>query len=146
MFIKELEHLLDPKTWRKNHDWLIPPDFYGRDSLTWVDTDVTEDEEAYRIDADLPGVSEDDITITVSEDILNIKGARNSEKRAKLTPKEQRYLKLNRDFKLPEDADQAKIKATLTHGVLNVLIPKLKKPDPKIIPITTKKTPKSEPP
>ena len=122
-----------------------PRDIHGRN---WVNVDVTEGEESYLIEADLPGLGEGDVSVVIRENTLNVKASREVKKRNKMTSYERRSLKIDRNFRLPADADEAKIKATLDDGVLAIMIPKLEKIDSKVIKISTRKAegPVKEPP
>jgi len=89
-----------------------------------------EGEFAYHIEVDLPGMSKDDIDIQIEDNNLIISG----ERKIKEELKEENYYKIEssygtfkRSFSLPEDADIENIHASSTDGVLEVVIPKLKK-------------------
>jgi HSP20 family protein len=90
-----------------------------------------EGEFAYHIDADLPGIKKKDIVVDIHKDILTISG----ERKLKEEVKEEDYYKVetsfgkfSRSFTLPDDADIENIEANSDNGVLEVVIPKLKKP------------------
>ncbi len=89
-----------------------------------------EGEFAYHVDADLPGIKKKDITVDIHKDILTISG----ERKLKEEVKEEDYYKVetsfgkfSRSFTLPDDADIENIEANCDNGVLEVIIPKLKK-------------------
>lgn len=89
--------------------------------------DVTEDESAYKITAELPGLTEKDIEVSMSGDNLVLKG----EKRQDKTEKSENYYLSERSFgafrrvfRLPEGVEHDKIAATFTHGVLTLTLPK----------------------
>ncbi len=89
-----------------------------------------EGEFAYHIDVDLPGVKKEDIKIDVKDGLLTISG----ERKLKNEIKEEDYYKVetsfgkfSRSFTLPDDADIENIEASSQDGVLEVVIPKLKK-------------------
>lgn len=78
--------------------------------------DVREEEKQSIIDAELPGMDEKDIKITVSNSVLTIKGERKTE----------RYNKsFVRSFTLPLSMDSEKIEASFDRGILTVKIPKM---------------------
>lgn len=89
-----------------------------------------EGEFAYHVDADLPGIKKKDITVDIHKDVLTISG----ERKLKEEVKEEDYYKVetsfgkfSRSFTLPDDADIENIEANCDNGVLEVIIPKLKK-------------------
>ncbi len=86
-----------------------------------------EDDKAYYVHADLPGVSKEDISIDLKDNVLTISG----ERKHKEEVKEKDYYKLEsfygrfqRSFTLPENVDINAIDAASENGVLNVTIPK----------------------
>jgi HSP20 family protein len=89
--------------------------------------DVAEDEKAYTITAELPGVSENDIEVSVDDDMLVIKGEKRQEKNEH---EKNRYLSercygaFQRMFSLPRGADGNKVEARFQNGVLVVTVPK----------------------
>jgi HSP20 family protein len=95
---------------------------------------VSEDDTAYSIAAELPGLEKGDIEITMHEGKLEIKGEKkekHEEKKGNLVRKEFSSSSYSRVFQLPDNADQdADIDATLEKGILNIKIPK-KEQEPK---------------
>jgi HSP20 family protein len=89
--------------------------------------DVTEDENAYKIAAELPGMSEKDIDVTVSGDVLVIKGEKRQEREQKEKNRylsERSYGAFQRSFSLPDGVDREKIGAQFSKGVLTLTLPK----------------------
>ncbi len=89
-----------------------------------------EDENAYYIEVDLPGVKKEDIKVDIKDNTLTISG----ERKLKEEVKEDDYYKIEtaigkftRTFTLPEDADIENIDAKSENGVLEIVIPKKKK-------------------
>ncbi|RLK51437.1 heat shock protein Hsp20 [Alkalispirillum mobile] len=89
--------------------------------------DISEDEKAYHIHADLPGVAPEDIEISMDQGVLAIKGSRESES----TESEQGWKRVERArgtfyrrFSLPESVDAENIEARSRNGVLEVTVPK----------------------
>ncbi len=87
--------------------------------------------DAYEITVELPGVEEKDIAVEVHGDQVTITGEKRAEREE--TGKdyyfsERSFGRFRRAFRLPADADAAKISATNKDGVLTVAIPKLKEP------------------
>jgi HSP20 family protein len=89
--------------------------------------DVTEDEKTYKVTAELPGLEEKDVDVTMSGDILTLKGEKRQEKEEKNKNwyvSERAYGSFQRTFALPEGVDREKIAATFAKGVLTVTLPK----------------------
>lgn len=88
-----------------------------------------EGKEAYHIDVDLPGMSKDDVEISVDKNILTISGKRevkNEVKEQDYYKIESSYGKFSRSFTLPEKVDIENIRAASQDGVFEIIIPKLK--------------------
>jgi HSP20 family protein len=89
--------------------------------------DITEDDKAYKIEAELPGVSEKDVDVSISGDTLVLKGERREEREEKEKNRylsERSYGVFRRSFVLPEDVDRDKIAASFSKGVLTITLPK----------------------
>ena len=96
-------------------------------SLADVKFDIGEDDKAIEISAEMPGMDEDDVDLTLSDGVLTIKGEKKAEHEEKdknyhLT--ERRYGAFQRSFRLPDTVDEGKVKASFDKGVLKVLLPK----------------------
>jgi HSP20 family protein len=94
--------------------------------------DVSETDDTYEVKADLPGVEEKDIDLTLSRGTLTIKGERKSEKEEK----DKNFVRVERDYgaferivALGDDIDEDKISASHDKGVLTVTM--AKKPEAK---------------
>ncbi len=90
--------------------------------------DVTEDDKAFHVKAEIPGVDKDDIDITVDGNQVTISAEVKREKSSKDGEKEiytERYFgKTYRSFTLPGDFDGDKAEAGLDDGVLALSLPK----------------------
>lgn len=89
--------------------------------------DIHEDEDKYTVTADLPGLQKEDISLSVMDNILTIKGERKKERES--TDKgyhriERAYGTFQRAFQIPGGVDGAKVEAKFEHGVLTVSLPK----------------------
>jgi HSP20 family protein len=129
-------------SWR----WPLRRRFFGvepfwRGEVSWGTlpaVDVAEDDKAYEITAELPGMEEKDIALTVSGDTLSITGEKSDEKEEQKKDyylSERRYGSFERSFRLPDGVDADKIEATFKKGVLTVTLPKrpeAQKPEKKI--------------
>jgi HSP20 family protein len=99
---------------------------------------VVERQEAYFISADVPGVREDDIDVTVQDNHLVISGSRNAEERKEgdnYYVYERRYGNFSRAFSLPDNADAESVEADMKNGVLEVRIAKRESARPRKVPL-----------
>ena len=89
--------------------------------------EVKETAEALVVRADLPGVKEEDLDISLHNSVLSISGTRQAEERKdgeSYYLYERQYGSFSRSFALPDTADAEKIEANLTGGVLTLTIGK----------------------
>ncbi|HYB08926.1 MAG TPA: Hsp20/alpha crystallin family protein [Alphaproteobacteria bacterium] len=89
--------------------------------------DVSETADSYRIEAELPGIDEKDIKVSVSDGILSIKGEKKAEREEKgrdYRLSERSYGTIQRSFALPDGIDEEKIAAAFSKGVLTLTLPK----------------------
>lgn len=88
---------------------------------------VTETDDAYQIEADLPGMDEKDIELKVADGVLTISGERKEsqeEKKKDYHLMERSYGAFQRSFALPDNVVEDKIDAKFAKGVLTVTLPK----------------------
>jgi len=103
--------------------------------------DIREEEEKYRLEAEMPGIDEKDINVKIENDLLTIsteKDEKNEEKKKGYVLKERRSSSFSRGFVLPKGIDREKIEATMKNGVLTLDIPKAPEAKPKNITIKVK--------
>ena len=89
--------------------------------------DVSGDERGYQVSLDVPGLTEDDLTLEIADDLLVIKGqkeARSEDKDKHYYRVERSYGSFRRTLSLPDDADAGAISAKLDKGVLRLEIPR----------------------
>ncbi len=89
--------------------------------------DISENETAFTLLADIPGVDPKDIEISMEKSVLSIKGERYSEdveEKENYRRVERQSGQFYRRFTLPDSADADKIEAKSEHGVLKITIPK----------------------
>ncbi|MFM1815543.1 MAG: hypothetical protein RLZ98_2238 [Pseudomonadota bacterium] len=89
--------------------------------------DVRETETEFVVEAELPGMDEKDVSVTLNNGILTLKGEKKSEREEKkddyhLT--ERSYGSFQRSFKIEDTIDADKVKAAFEKGVLKVTLPK----------------------
>ena len=102
---------------------------------TWVpEVDIFEDEKAYHLSVDLPGIKAEEIEVTAHDGILTIKGDREAVLEDKELKRSERvYGSFLREFSMPDTADLENIKASSQHGVLDIEVPKVTKSEPRRI-------------
>jgi HSP20 family protein len=89
--------------------------------------DVSETDAEMIVEAELPGVEEKDIDVTLADKLLTIRGEKKREKQEKKKDYrliERSYGAFSRSMTLPFDADPKKIKASFKDGVLRIALPK----------------------
>ena len=104
--------------------------------------EMFDKEDKYVVKAELPGMKEEDIDVSISDDTLTIKGERQSENEVKEENYyccERSYGSFFRSITLPTNVDTKKIEANYESGVLEIGLPKVAEVKPKKISISTKK-------
>lgn len=89
--------------------------------------DVRESEKEITIEAELPGIEEKDVAITLRDGVLSIEGEKKSsreESRDEMHVSERSYGSFQRAFRVPETVDIEKVAARFDKGVLTVTMPK----------------------
>ncbi len=100
--------------------------------------DITEKDDSYIMKAELPGISKEDVKITLKENHLTIHGEKKKEKEEKdknYFRSERVYGSFQRTFTLPSSVRVEKIEANFKDGVLTIEIPKVEEAKPKEIEI-----------
>ena len=93
-----------------------------------------EDDNAYHIEVDLPGVKKEDLHVDISDGVLTVSGERKYKKEIKekdYYKVESSFGKFERSFRLPDDVNEDDIKAETKDGVLEIALPKVKKEEKK---------------
>jgi HSP20 family protein len=89
--------------------------------------EVSETDEEFRVKAELPGLDEKDIEVTIDRDLLTIRGEKRreqEEKKRNYSLSEMNYGQFSRTFPLPECVDRDNAKAQFKKGVLTLTLPK----------------------
>ena len=98
--------------------------------------DVKEDDNQFTVEADLPGLTEKDIDVTVEGDLLTFSLKQTEEKKEEEDSyiiRERQHMSFSRSFTLPKNIDREKIKANFKNGVLTLVLPKTPEAKPKQI-------------
>src|SRR5262252_9353623 len=89
--------------------------------------DMSEDDKAYKISAELPGLDAKDVEVSVSGERLVLKGEKRQEKEEKEKNyyfSERAYGSFQRAFEMPASVDREKVSADFAKGVLTITLPK----------------------
>jgi HSP20 family molecular chaperone IbpA len=100
--------------------------------------DVVETDADIRLWADMPGVDESSVEVHLKEDVLSIEGRVSTEDYAELMPLYTEYKVGNyaQRFAVSPTIDSDAIRATMRHGVLELVLPKLAEARPRRIDVT----------
>ena len=107
--------------------WVKPFAFPPGTELS-IKVDVKEDDKAYTVRADIPGVKKEDIQVDVDGNMVSLRAEAKQEKEEKKGEKviysERSYGMASRSFSLPAEVDAKATKAEYKDGVLNLTLPK----------------------
>jgi len=114
--------------------WLINSGVSGRlsRSPTWAPpAEIYETQEAYVVNLELPGLGQEDVKVTQTNNIISVRGSRrfkrgNEEEEAVYHSSERLYGNFERLFPLPENVQQERIRNKFSDGILQITIPKAK--------------------
>ena len=131
----EINRLFDriPGGRRRGDAWPDPWSWDPFAGLEWPaggglgKTDLSETDEGYELQVDLPGMKKDDVSVDLSDGILTISGERSDEredKRKGYYLSERSYGSVRRSFRVPESVDTDRIGAEFRDGVLTLTMPR----------------------
>ncbi|HTT75437.1 MAG TPA: Hsp20/alpha crystallin family protein [Candidatus Binataceae bacterium] len=120
---KEKQQLAQPQEQTRPGRYYVP------------DVNIYEFDDSLKLWADMPGVNEKDVNVTLNDGVLTIAGQVATGMYAGLRPLYTEYNVGNyyREFALNEDIDESKIKAKIRNGVLELELPKKEKAQPRQI-------------
>ncbi|MBW1678258.1 MAG: Hsp20 family protein [Deltaproteobacteria bacterium] len=104
--------------------WALTTDVFATD---WPRADMDETDEEIRITAELPGVDKDNIDVSVTEDMITIRGEKKDQEEKKgrgYYKLERSYGSFQRSFYLPCEVESDSVDASFKDGVLTVKLPK----------------------
>ena len=100
--------------------------------------DVEEKADAYIVRANLPGISQDNVSVNIHEDVLSISAetaAENRDETSTMLIRERRFGKLSRSLRFPSNVDGDAAQASYENGVLSITLPKAEHVKPRQIPV-----------
>lgn len=89
--------------------------------------DISESDDSYKISMELPGMTEKDIELTLTDNLLTVNGEKKEEykeKKKNYYISERSYGSFQRTFQIPTGVESKKINANYSKGVLNISLPK----------------------
>jgi HSP20 family protein len=110
----------------------------GENTVT-LPVDIRQTEDAYAIEASVPGFAPEDVEVTLDQNILTIRGVRKQEsddKQQGWVRRERRMSSVYRQVGLPAEVRPEEITASFENGVLTITVPRAQKAQPKRIPVT----------
>ena len=126
----DLRHQMDELFDTMSRGWHLPAPFpfpsLGESGIA-VKFDVSESDEGYEVTAELPGLDEKDVEVSISEGLVTIKGEKKvetEEKKKDTYISERSYGAFRRSFRLPQPISENKVEARFDKGVLRVTLPK----------------------
>lgn len=107
------------------------------DAGNWIpNVDIHEDENGFRVLADVPGVDPSAVDVTLDRNLLTIRGTRSTDRESEeggFKRRERTSGSFVRQFTLPDTADADAITARVDNGVLEIRIPKGERNRPRSI-------------
>lgn len=131
-FHRDIDRLFED-FWGESETSLLP-EFFSRRELV-PQLDVTEDDTAFQVKVELPGLDEKDVDVTLAERVLTIKGEKKEEKEEKdkdYHRRERGYGYFRRSIELPAGVDADAIKASFRKGIMTIELPKTKEAKEKV--------------
>ena len=99
--------------------------FYARAGIAAPAMDIHQDDKQVEITAELPGVKEEDIDITIDDGVLTLRGEKKSTREDKESGyRERSYGSFERRLTLPSNIDEDNCSAEFKDGVLTITLPK----------------------
>jgi HSP20 family protein len=94
-------------------------------SFDYPRIEMSETDKEIRIEAELPGMDEDDVELLLKDGVLTIRGEKRSEREDKSRRMSERfYGRFERQVALPAEVEEDRVSATFKKGVLTVTLPK----------------------
>lgn len=101
--------------------------------------DIIENDDGFALFAELPGMSREDINVTVKDNVLYLEGEKRPSYEVSdtgLNHRERFYGKFRRSFSLADNVELDKMTATYRNGILQLSVPKAEEAKPRQIEVT----------
>ncbi len=134
--MEQMRHRMD-RIFGDLRSWRLAPRVGSE--IGYFPLDISETDEAFEVEAALPGVKPEDIEVQVHGDTVTIKGNAKGEAEEKgkdWLRRERRYGVFARSFTLPTDIDAEKASADFENGLLKLRLPKSEAARPKTIKVS----------
>ena len=119
--------------------WPFSQDEGGAITSSWYPAcDVLEDKDSVKILMELPGVTAEDVKLSLENNLLSIRGEKRQqaeEGTERVHRYERSYGAFERSFALPTTVDSEKVSAVFQNGILTVTVPKAERARPREIPV-----------
>ena len=133
-FQREMNRMFDGFFRGSNDEDLIP-------SVWSPAVDIAEFDNEYQVKVELPGITKEDVKISLEQNLLTVKGEKKQEKETKESNfhrVERSYGAFQRSFTLPSSVKGDKVDATFANGILTINMPKAEEAKPKQIEVKVK--------
>lgn len=131
---REMDRMFDDVTSRFAGSRFLPSAFHAEPFSLFTGggkiapvVDIVENDKSYTVTAEVPGLAEKDLDVSIADQVLTIKGEKREEteeEKDNYRLSERRYGSLQRSIRLPEDVDAEKIEASYDKGVVTITLPK----------------------
>ena len=118
-------------------DWGLG--FENSDRVWSPNVDISENDDAFEVIAEIPGMSKEDIKISIKDNVLTLNGEKKQEEKTEKKDfhrVERMYGQFQRSFRLPNTVKSDDIEAQYKDGVLSIKIPKMEEVKPKEITVS----------
>ena len=133
--LRRLNNILDEAF----NAWPFQAQEGGSLTSSWLPPcDVFEDKDAIKIVAEIPGVTAENVKISLENNLLTLRGEKQQqaeEKNERVHRYERSYGMFERSFALPTTVDSEKVSATCQDGILTITVPKAERARPREIPV-----------
>jgi HSP20 family protein len=118
---------------------VVPARGNGGGVVAHLPLDIRQSDEAFTIEASVPGFTPDEVEVTIDEGALTIRGEHRTNEetsRGGYVRRERQSASVYRQVGLPAEVRADEISATFANGVLTITVPRAQKAQPKRIPVT----------
>lgn len=128
VFDEMMQHVLNERIVDLDRSWL-PNIMNGGHRVPAID--IIEEADRFVLHADMPGMTKEDVSIELGEGIMELSAKKELEERSESYLRRERgSMHFHRRLLIPDGVDVENVQAKLTDGVLEVILPKVKKTEP----------------